>query len=102
MRILRVRRGFTTNSSSAAEYVPGQTPTPSTHAPTPPPAPARDLKVGETITILPVSATNNPPTEAPPAGASVEVGNAIILISVAALVGGAIGLERFFKHRRHP
>lgn len=80
MKILRVRRGFTTNSSSASEWVP-------------PPPPASMPPIGQTVSGIPVQEPAPPPTAS----------NAQKVGGLAALVALAFAAERIYrKFRRKP
>jgi hypothetical protein len=51
MKILRIRRGFTTNSSASSEWIPGQTPSPISK-------PTNDIPMGTTRVVKPMSASD--------------------------------------------
>lgn len=98
MKILRVRRGFTTNSSAAAEWT-GQSPdataaggasaaTPTAQAltPTTAGADASGLTAGTQAAHTPASAQPSP-----------GVGNSVILLGAVGLLAGAFLVERLIR-----
>ncbi len=70
MRILRVRRGFTTNSSASSEWIPPEAN---------PPRPSLNESLHVTKVVLPVGAT--PPPQAVNWGDAAKVGGLISIVA---------------------
>ena len=81
MRILRIRRGFTTNSSASSEWLPG--------APTP--DPGQGLAGSGTGPTVSTTSGSYPRTQANASGDAIKVGG---LIAIVALVFTAHRLGR--------
>jgi hypothetical protein len=93
MKILRVRRGYTTNSSSTNEWFPNAS---STSAPSPGSSPP---PVGKTITIMPTTVVpaKTAPTARDTSSNYLKVGG---LIGIVALIFLIERLVRFFLKKK--
>jgi hypothetical protein len=93
MRVLRERRGYTTNSSSAAEWssTPHQAGTPS--------RPEKSIPVGTELSFGPTnsSSTSESPTTGILGGLPQSAANAVVVGAAVLLVGGLIGGEKLFR-----
>ena len=95
MKIRRIRRGFTTNSSSAGEWVPGQ--------PTPTPTPRSkggDHNLGKSFVLKPSTTPQSGSSETPATPWSHVGMSSALLGGLALVVGGIILAEKLLSKNK--
>lgn len=95
MRIRRVRRGFTTNSSGANEFLPDGGRKITGDSGTPPPVSSSSTAVIESVNSW--SATPPPPSQSGPSSNAKTIGVVSLVVAGAFLV---VPVVRFLQHKK--